>query len=359
MKHPHFWLACLFLSALAAHAEPLPHEKLLLYHTATGEVASVHRPDQWEARRREILSAFQEVAGPLPGPEKRCPLDVKVEGEADAGTYVRRLITYASEPGDRTPAWLLIPKSALAGTPAPAVLCLHPTENRIGHDVVVGLGGLPNRAYAAELAERGYVTIAPSYPLLAKYQPDLEALGWKSGTMKGIWDHVRALDLLDAVPEVKHGRYAAIGHSLGGHNSIFTALFDPRIAAVVSSSGFDSFLDYYRDKPNIWQVGNGWCQVRYMPRLASYAGRLQEIPFDFGELLAALAPRPVLISAPLGDANFHADSVDRLVAAARPVFELLGHGEALEVLHPEGPHDFPDASRERAYALLERVLKAK
>ena len=52
---------------------------------------------------------------------------------------------------------------------------------------VVGLGGKPNRQYASELAERGYVTLAPNYPRLAKYQPDLKALGWESGTLKAVW----------------------------------------------------------------------------------------------------------------------------------------------------------------------------
>ena len=35
--------------------------------------------------------------GPLPGKEKRCALDVKVEEEVDSGSYVRQLISYASE----------------------------------------------------------------------------------------------------------------------------------------------------------------------------------------------------------------------------------------------------------------------
>ncbi|MCX6336002.1 MAG: (Fe-S)-binding protein [Bacteroidetes bacterium] len=35
--------------------------------------------------------------GKLPGKEKRCPLDLKIEEEFDGGSYVRRLVTYASE----------------------------------------------------------------------------------------------------------------------------------------------------------------------------------------------------------------------------------------------------------------------
>jgi len=64
--------------------------------------------------------------------------------------------------------------------PAPAVLCLHPTENTIGHKVVVGLGGKENRQYASELAERRFVTLSPNYVQLANYQPDLKALGYES-----------------------------------------------------------------------------------------------------------------------------------------------------------------------------------
>ena len=48
--------------------------------------------------------------GRCPGPEKRCPLDMKVEEEVDCGRYVRRSITYASEPGCRVPAYLLDPQ---------------------------------------------------------------------------------------------------------------------------------------------------------------------------------------------------------------------------------------------------------
>ena len=58
---------------------------------------------------------MQLVMGRLPGREKRCPLDVKVEEEVDCGSYVRRSITYSSEPGSRVPAYLLIPKQVLRG----------------------------------------------------------------------------------------------------------------------------------------------------------------------------------------------------------------------------------------------------
>ena len=94
-----------------------------------------------------------------------------------------------------------------------------------------------------------------------------------------------------------------------------------------------------------------------MPRLAAYRGRLQEIPFDFHELIGALAPRPVLIVSPIKDGNFKFESVDRIAAAARQVYKLEGHADRLRVEHPDCEHDFPDAIREEAYRLFDAVLR--
>jgi hypothetical protein len=175
--------------------------------------------------------------------------------------------------------------------------------------------------------------------------------------MKAIWDNIRGLDLLDSLPYLRHRNYGAIGHSLGGHNSVYTAVFDERIKVVVSSCGLDSYLDYYGGDPENWHAERGWCQTRYMLKLAGDAGRLEEIPFDFHEMIGALAPRTVFISAPVGDSNFKWDSVDRIAAAALPVFRLYGKPESLHVEHPDGGHEFSEAMRQKAYRLLDELLK--
>ena len=335
----------------------LPRDNLLVYRGEDGKPHPVKTVQEWAKRRAEVVRGMEAVMGCLPGRKKQCPLDMKTEDEVDCGKYVRRLISYASEPGCRVPAYLLIPKAVLKGDKkAPAVLCLHGTDHMVGHGTVVGLGKRPNRQYASELAERGYVTLAPNYPLLAKYQPDVKKLGWESGTLKAVWDNMRGLDLLQALPFVNGKALGVVGHSLGGHNSVYTAVFDERIKVVVSSCGLDSFLDYYNGNPANWVLEKGWCQTRYMPKLANYKGRLADIPFDFHELIGALAPRHVLIVAPKKDSNFRADSVDRIAAAAKPVFKLFGHEERLQVEHPDGGHDFTTEMREKAYKLFDAVL---
>jgi dienelactone hydrolase len=351
----------ILITVACAKADPpspeLDRSHLLAYQDQAGRIAPVQTTDDWLARRATVVSAMQQIMGPLPGAAKRCPLDMKIEETVDCGSYQRMLISYSSEPGGRVPAYLLVPKDALAGNrKAKAILCLHPTEANIGYKVAVGLGGKPHRDYARELAERGYVTLAPSYPLLANYQPDIVALGYESGTMKAIWDNIRGIDLLESLPYVKADGFGVIGHSLGGHNAVFTAVFDERIKVVVSNSGMDSFSVYFGGDPKRWQAGQGWCQNRYMPKLAAYQGRLAEIPFDFPELVGALAPRVCFICAPLRDANFSWQSVDRIASAARQIYTLYGKPDNLIVEHPDSEHDFTDAMREKAYKLFDERL---
>ncbi len=354
------WVPASGGSAAEAIATPrLPRDKLLLFRGPNNEPLPVKTTADWLQRRGEIVRGMEAVMGPLPGREKRCPLDMQLEEEVDCGSYVRRLITYTSEPDCRVPAYLCVPKSALAvgGVRAPAVLCLHGTDKVVGHGVVVGLGNKPNRKYGSELAERGFVTLSPNYPQLAKYNPDIKALGWQSGTLKAVWDNIRGLDLLTSLPFVKPGPFGAIGHSLGGHNAVYTSVFDDRIQAVVSSCGLDSFLDYYGGDEKNWFPEKGWCQTRYMLRLADYRGHLQDIPFDFHELIGALAPRHVLIVAPLHDRNFQSASVDRIAAAASEVYKLYGAPTRLLIEHPDSEHDFPPAMLQKAYGLFDTVLR--
>jgi dienelactone hydrolase len=206
--------------------------------------------------------------------------------------------------------------------------------------------------YAVHLAERGYVTLAPDYPSFGDYEYDFAKSAFKSGSMKAVWNNIRAIDLLQSLPEVDGNRIGCIGHSLGGHNTMFTAAFDPRIKALVSNCGFTSFAKYYG--------GNlkGWTSPRYMPLIASeYHSRPEEMPFDFGEVVASFAPRPFLAVAPLHDDNFDVSGVRDVMAAARPVYELHSAPDKLKAYYPDCRHDFPQESRHVAYEWFDRWLK--
>lgn len=295
--------------------------------------------------RAEALRKMEQVMGPMPALDRKRSLNIQTLATEDAGSYTRTRLTYEPEPGRHVYAWLLVPK---AGGRRPAALCLHETT-RVGKDSPIGRGTRPDRDYAKELAERGWVALVPDYPSFGEDKTDFDrdafSRGYQSGTMYAIVNHTRAVDLLVAHPRVNRRHIAVIGHSLGGHNSLFVAAFDDRIRAVVTSCGFTSFPKYYGGKLK------GWTQKLYMPRIATaYASDPKQVPFDFTDVLTAIAPRRLFINAPLHDDNFEVSGVDDVVNAVRPLFPA----GTLVVEHPDSGHTFPVPIRTKAYEFLKK-----
>lgn len=326
------------------------HQDLSIVIDQFGQRRQIQTPEDWQIRRQQIQDNLQTVMGRLPGASFRVPLDVRVVAESRDGKIIRRKLSFQSDPFDRVTAWLLLPDVA-AGKPSPAVLCLHQTIGA-GKDEPVGLAGSPNMHYGRELAERGYVVLAPDYPSMGEHAYDFaQHPEFASGSLKAVWDNIRAVDLLSALPEVDRERIGVIGHSLGGHNALFTAVFEPRLKAVVSSCGFTSLQK--DDLPS-------WTGPRYMPRISGQFGAdVRRLPFDFHEVVGGLAPRPFLACAATGDGDFDVEGVRDVIAAARAVYRLLGQPDHLRAEYPESSHDFPTATRQQAYRFLDLHLKAK
>ena len=366
MNHLSLWSAALLgvaLSTIAA-GENIPdyseHQDLLYSLDPSGAKQRVDSVGDWLVRREHVDAHMQTVMGTLPAPAEPVRLQMKVleetplsaEDPAETGPLVRLKIAYHTDSRDQVvTAYLFLPHAP--GKKLPAVLCLHQTI-AIGKQEPAGLGDNKNLQYALHLARRGYVTLAPDYPSFGEYEYDFSDPCYQSGTMKAIYDNIRAVDLLQSLHAVDPQRIGCVGHSLGGHNAIFTAAFDPRIKAVVSSCGFTRFHKYYE--------GNlaGWTSARYMPLIASkYGNDPDRVPFDFTEIIASLAPRAFFASAPLRDGNFEVSGVRDVIAAARPIYALYGKSDSLQANYPDCEHDFPPAAREVAYAFLDRHLKPR
>lgn len=313
-----------------------------------GTSQPISKPNDWHRRVRHIRSNFEQVTGPLPGPEFRVPLDAQIQETTAVGDLTRIKLTYQSDPFDRVAAYLFLPKTRSPGK-TPAVLCLHQTSDG-GKNEPSGVGGDSRLHYALELAKRGYITLAPDYPSFGEHAYDFgEKSPYVSGTMKAIWDNLRAVDVLEAQPDVDRERIGVIGHSLGGHNAIFTALYEERFKAVVSSCGFCRF--HKDDVPS-------WTGPRYMPRIAkNYGNDADRVPFDFPELIAAIAPRAFFASAAQRDSDFDVVGVKETMDAALPIFKLLNAAERLDAYYPSTEHAFSDDARAKAYEFLDKNLQ--
>ena len=353
-------IALLTQSISAQNIDALPvieypdHTDLSHYRDREGRQHPIKSAADWQIRRGHIITNIERVMGPLPGPRRRVPLDVKILEEKRVGALIRRKITYQSDPDDRVPAYVFLPAKETGGLrptarQLPAILCLHQTT-KFGKDEPAGVRGDSELKYALELAERGYIAIVPDYPSLGEHKFDFKAkTAYASGSMKAIWDNIRAIDVLETLPEVDTKRIGVIGHSLGGHNGMFTAVFEPRIKVIVSSCGFTTFRK--DDMPS-------WTGPRYMPRITSQFGNdAKKVPFDFQEIVASFAPRPFLACAAEKDHDFDVSGVRDVMAAARPIYKLHSAEDRLAAYYPPGKHAFPADARKTAYAFLDRFLK--
>ena len=333
---------------------PSVHQRLDYYLDAEGKEQPVKNKQDWAIRQAQILSGFQRATGLLPSRENMPALDIKIKVIEGREKHIRQTITFVSEEGDLTPCFLYIPKGIKQGERRPAIVALHPTH-KIGKDVVDGLSQRPNRAYARELADRGYIVIAPDYLSFGEYSDyDFESDRYPSGTMKAIWNHMRCVDLLQARSDVDKEKIGTIGHSLGGHNAIFLGVMDTRIKVVVSSCGWTPFHDYKEGDIT------GWTSERYMPSFkTTYNLDPNQLPFDFYELIATLAPRAFFSNSPLHDSNFDYRGIEKAAPVIRGVYKLYEVSDNMRIAYPDAQHDFPTQVREESYRFLDRFLKAE
>jgi hypothetical protein len=63
-----------------------------------------------------------------------------------------------------------------------------------------------------------------------------------------------------------------------------------------------------------------------MPRLGFFIGHERQIPYDFDEVLGAIALRPLLVVQPALDRDANPADVRSAVEEARKVYALLGRG---------------------------------
>ena len=312
------------------------------------------------ANRPQTLLHMQEVMGPLPSFKNLPPFKTRFIDSVKGNNHTRYTIRFEVAPGEELSALLYLPVNKNFNAKAPAMLVLHGTD-ALGKMVLSGISPKSNRAYAIELAERGYVVLAPDYPSFGDAKDyNFETDRYVSGTMKGIFNHMRSVDLLQSLPGVDGSRIGVLGHSLGGHNAIFAAAFDERLKVTVTSCGWTLF-DFYDAGEKVTKLHGGklgpWAQERYMPFVKTkYRLDPAAMPFDFDEVIAAIAPRAFFTNSPLHDANFDVDGVKKGMEYIAEVYQKLGVTKNVRAVYPDAGHDFPKPTRLEAYRFVDSVL---
>ena len=293
----------------------------------------------FEEYRSELKAKFLELIGTMP---ERVPTNVEVEFERDHGDFIEKRFIFTSEKYAEVPCHLWIPKDGKEKHGV--VICLqghssgmHISMGRVVYegDEISIAGG--DRDFAPQIVKEGYAALVIEQRAFGERKtdkmrdkttcphPSMVAL-LLGRTMVGerVWDVSRAIDALEAFPEIDTDRVAIMGNSGGGTCSFYAACFDERIKIAMPSCAVCTYAD---------SIGAMYhCACNYIPHAAQY--------FDMGDLAALIAPRPFIIVCGRDDKIFPLHGVKKTFDVVSKIYAKAGAPDNCKMIIGEGGHRF-------------------
>ena len=294
-------------------------------------LADINTLDEWKAKRGEYRRQLQEMLGLWPMPE-RTDLKPVVTGCITNDEFVAEKIYFQASPGLYCTANLYLPKNLKP--PAPAILyeCGHWSAKTNG--ISYGNKGIYQRD-GAWYARNGYVCLVLDTLLAGEVQGihtgtrDHGLWWWNSRgyTPAGVeaWFGIRALDYLCTRPEVDTNRFGITGHSGGGAYSWTVTALDDRIKAAAPLAGMADVQSHILDG-----VIDSHCDCNFFVNIYRW---------DFPQVAALAAPRPLLIGGTDRDPLFRLPSTLRIYEKIRHIYSLYGDTNQPGLVLAPGPHD--------------------
>jgi dienelactone hydrolase len=314
-------------------------------------LADIHSLKDWEARRGEYRRQLQEMLGLWPAPE-RTDLKPVITGKLEQADFTVEKLYFQALPRLYVTANLYLPKKL--ERPAPAILYV------CGHSRVFTNGvSCGNKAayqhHGAWFARNGYVCLIIDTLQLGEIEGRHHGTysdgrwWWNSRgyTPAGVeaWFSIRALDYLCSRPEVDKERIGMTGRSGGGSYTWTVAALDERVKVAAPVAGMTDLRN---------QVVNGCveghCDCMFF---------VNTYRWDFPQVAALIAPRPLLIGNSDKDKLFPLDGVMRLYNQTRRIYGLYGKTNQLGLLITEGPHADTQDLQLPVFRWFNRFLKGQ
>ena len=319
---------------------------------------------------RRRAEAREEGRGAAPAPARAV--------QANPGQTVPDLVAWVIQRGGNSFGWLEPQKSQTvsrslsfgynvrgdlylpAGTPEnaklPTVIWLHGYSYPLGymwvyHNDLHPILALVRAGYAVlAFDQSGFGSrMSEAGPFYDRY-PHWSQMG------RMVEDTRAAIDALERDSQVDPQRIYLFGYSMGGTVGLYTAALDSRVKGVVSIAGFTPMRADTTDR------GTGGV-ARYsnerglIPRLGFFVGQEARIPYDFDDLLGAIAPRPVLVMEPQLDRDGTPADVRTAVEQARKVYGLYGAVDKLALYEPWDYTRLPEKSQDWIVKWMGTILR--
>lgn len=295
-------------------------------HVTLAEFAT--RSD-WETHRARLQARIRRAAGLDPMPE-RTPLTVTRTGRLERDGYTVEKVVLETWPGFFLAGNLFVPTGP---GPHPAVVSPHGhwVYGRFEHSATASVP-----ARAQQLARQGHVVFiydmvgyGDTTQIPHAFTGPREDL-WRFGPLGlQLWNSLRVVDFIEALPEVDARRIGATGASGGATQVFLLAAIDDRIAYAAPVNMVSAYMQ-----------GGSPCENAAGLRLG----------ISNLDIIAAMAPRPMLLVSATGDWTSHAPTEE--VPAIRRIYALYGAADRLIDQQFDAPHNFHQGSREAVYRFL-------
>ena len=313
-------------SALFVCAAEVKYE---LGDTNLGRAAAYcHDLPEWQARAATIRAGILRGArlDPLPA---RTPLNAVLHSRREENGYTVENVYFESVPGFFVAGNLYRPAKSSGEAKHPVVLLPHGHFSADRFEASV-------QQLGATFARMG--AIAFSYDMAGRGESRQVTHKDPNALTMQLWDSMRALDFLLALPDADASRVGMTGASGGGTQTFLCTAVDDRVtvsAPVVMVSS--------------WCYGGCQCEIGLpIHRGAGYAT-------NNAEIAALAAPRPLLV---VSDGADWTRSLPRLeLPYLRKVYGLYGREQDVENVHLAGEdHDYGPSKRQAAYQFFAKHL---
>lgn len=325
-------------TAAAGGATDRPREPITTPEAWEAKNPAIRERIRWSFGKRPVRASQPSAASADAVRRRRSDYLNDVIGRPGSSPAVGKLELSPTETyGERIEADLYYPReSADEGPPEglPTIIWLHPYAHNVGYGAAgrgqVPIEGATDRGFGLYAYDQlGFGTRIREGEGFYRRHPDWSKMG------KLVEDALAAVENLSTLEFVDAERIYVLGYSLGATVGLYAAALDERIRGIAAVGGIPSFRLTTPEKERAHAViGRYSHQHGLHPRLGHFRDEPERTPFDFHEVLALVAPRPLLAVAPELDWHHPQDDVVHCVEHARAVYEMYGAADRLDARTP-------------------------